>query len=114
MLHRDLKADNCFVDSLMRVKVADFGTGHIVANMQDKDRQVIPEIMNASRKSTPSSRGSIATDTIDLRTMTRTVSSGAGSLLWMAPERLTGRVKKADARAGDVYRCVAKRMISIE
>ena len=33
MLHRDLKADNCFVDSAMRVKVADFGTGYIAAKM---------------------------------------------------------------------------------
>jgi serine/threonine protein kinase len=38
MLHRDLKADNCFVDNkTMRVKVADFGTGHVSAPVADTD-----------------------------------------------------------------------------
>jgi serine/threonine protein kinase len=32
-VHRDLKAENCFVDSGLRVKVADFGTGHIAAHI---------------------------------------------------------------------------------
>lgn len=34
-IHRDIKADNCFIGTDLRVKLADFGTGRIVANIRD-------------------------------------------------------------------------------
>jgi serine/threonine protein kinase len=102
MVHRDLKADNCFLDGKsMRVKVADFGTGHISARMANKglDRPV-KRFSGTFLKSR-----SLDTST---RAATRTMSTGGGSLLWMAPERLLAateeRVNETDAKAGDVYR----------
>jgi serine/threonine protein kinase len=114
MLHRDLKADNCFVDEkTMRVKVADFGTGLVGARMSGRD-----EI--ADRKSQRSSAASIGTSwslssarshpgtpAYRNRVESFSMSTGQGSLMWMSPERLREeRVTRAEAKAGDVYRYV--------
>eukprot|EP00036_Acanthoecidae_sp_10tr_P019896 CAMPEP_0206306090 /NCGR_PEP_ID=MMETSP0106_2-20121207/10618_1 /ASSEMBLY_ACC=CAM_ASM_000206 /TAXON_ID=81532 /ORGANISM="Acanthoeca-like sp., Strain 10tr" /LENGTH=1445 /DNA_ID=CAMNT_0053736995 /DNA_START=267 /DNA_END=4604 /DNA_ORIENTATION=- len=94
-VHRDLKADNCFVDDAMRVKVADFGTGRLTAQMQD--RQSENEQPRKGGGATVLSRAGSAV-------AGRTLSKGVGSLLWMAPEALRGsRVREGQATALDVY-----------
>jgi serine/threonine protein kinase len=100
MVHRDLKADNCFVDDkLMRVKVADFGTGHISARMQSTEVTPVPAKRPFPVSFMPRSRPD------ETRAVSKSMSTGGGSLLWMAPERLTGRrVSVVEAHAGDVYR----------
>ena len=117
MVHRDLKADNCFVDSKsMHVKVADFGTGHISARMENKggNRLVKRFSLDSKGGDRPVKRLSSSSleprpiDTAHAVDITRTMSIGGGSLLWMAPERLLAdqgqRVNESDAKAGDVYR----------
>jgi serine/threonine protein kinase len=109
MLHRDLKADNCFVDNkTMRVKVADFGTGHVGARMASKNGTVRGSRGGSvSTMSLTSSRSSNRRGSVDSRTRHEsiTMSTGGGSLLWMAPERLSEqRVTETEAKAGDVYR----------
>lgn len=85
-VHRDLKADNCFVDDGFRVKVADFGTGRIRRRMKSNDQQDGLKISRVGY----ANRG-------------RTLSNG-GSLLWMAPEALRGaRLKDGQGQALDVY-----------
>eukprot|EP00040_Diaphanoeca_grandis_P035382 m.222338 g.222338 ORF g.222338 m.222338 type:complete len:1048 (+) comp33371_c0_seq6:308-3451(+) len=70
-IHRDLKADNCFVDGNLRVKVADFGTGKIQSKFQSPTQ--------SDFASTVIGEGG-----------GRTLTKGMGSLLWMAPEVLRG------------------------
>lgn len=82
----DLKADNCFIDGDLRVKVGDFGTGQIAARMMDAESAVGQALSHTA----------LSHD--------RTLSKGVGSLLWMAPEALTGlRITGAHAPALDVY-----------
>jgi serine/threonine protein kinase len=111
MLHRDLKADNCFVDEkTMRVKVADFGTGHVGARMADKDDvdERKSQRFSVSAVSTSPSLSSVrsrASTSHTSRDESWTMSTGRGSRLWMSPERLREeRVTRAEAKAGDVYR----------
>eukprot|EP00040_Diaphanoeca_grandis_P025298 m.139913 g.139913 ORF g.139913 m.139913 type:complete len:982 (-) comp30090_c0_seq3:440-3385(-) len=100
-LHRDLKADNCFVDGDLRVKVADFGTG----KLQYKFEQVklSPDTQTHARVSNNKDRfagcGSVPNQT-------RSLTKGTGSLLWMSPEVLRGDLisLSGDAsKAIDVY-----------
>ena len=111
MLHRDLKADNCFVDEkTMRVKVADFGTGHVGARMSDIDdvderKSHKFSVSAISTSSSLSSARSRASTSHTSRDESWTMSTGRGSRLWMSPERLREeRVTRAEAKAGDVYR----------
>lgn len=101
IVHRDLKADNCFYDEKsMRVKVADFGTGHIREHILSKERT--PPWSFSMSVHSPTLASSDAP-----RDQSRTLSSGGGSLMWMSPERLRGqRLKERDAKASDVYRYV--------
>eukprot|EP00035_Acanthoeca_spectabilis_P017699 m.371925 g.371925 ORF g.371925 m.371925 type:complete len:602 (+) comp16686_c1_seq8:1793-3598(+) len=90
-VHRDLKADNCFLSDDFRVKVADFGTGRIAEHIQDKDKG------DAEPTTT-------AVATWSGEDASRTLSKGVGSLLWMAPEVLRGsRLKDSQAPPLDVY-----------
>lgn len=89
LVHRDLKADNCFVGNDFRVKVADFGTGRIIANFEESRKR------HRSTDSRPLS---------NVEYENSTLSKGSGTLLWMAPEALLGnRVKQHDGPALDVY-----------
>eukprot|EP00035_Acanthoeca_spectabilis_P010582 m.187131 g.187131 ORF g.187131 m.187131 type:complete len:1037 (+) comp15068_c0_seq7:243-3353(+) len=86
-VHRDLKADNCFVDAKMRVKIADFGTGRFATD------RTVDEKRSSHREdwALTSDRG-------------RTLSKGVGSLLFMAPEVLRGdRITTIMAPKLDVY-----------
>eukprot|EP00035_Acanthoeca_spectabilis_P008863 m.159399 g.159399 ORF g.159399 m.159399 type:complete len:1116 (+) comp14529_c0_seq3:71-3418(+) len=90
-VHRDLKADNCFVDGKLRVKVADFGTGKLAASVRSVEEGVNAPVMQNPEHTPPEDAG-------------RTLSKGVGSLLWMAPEVLRGsRLKERQASALDVY-----------
>ena len=85
-VHRDLKADNCFVDNMMRVKVGDFGTGRLAVKMNLITTGIIDD-------------GAGGVD------LSKTLTRGQGSWLWMAPEILTGKkVTVEGATALDVYR----------
>eukprot|EP00037_Helgoeca_nana_P031080 m.392601 g.392601 ORF g.392601 m.392601 type:complete len:1013 (+) comp28325_c0_seq15:255-3293(+) len=92
-IHRDLKAENCFVDDSARVKVADFGTGRI-ASVASGQTSLFEPLAMASGPSSGALGG--------MRTE-RTLSRGVGSLMWMAPEALTGSVTESQAAALDVY-----------
>eukprot|EP00035_Acanthoeca_spectabilis_P000686 m.74928 g.74928 ORF g.74928 m.74928 type:complete len:1145 (-) comp10359_c0_seq1:117-3551(-) len=82
IVHLDLKADNCFVDEACRVKVGDLGTGRIISVIS------------------PDEMGPRALHNVGGRSLTQ----GIGSLLWMAPEALTGgRIAPEDVYAVDVY-----------
>mmetsp|Transcript_16869 Transcript_16869/g.43896 ORF Transcript_16869/g.43896 Transcript_16869/m.43896 type:complete len:272 (-) Transcript_16869:954-1769(-) len=86
-VHRDLKADNCFVDAYMRVKVADFGAGRIISQLQ----QQLPE-QNANFAM------------LAQADRARSLSQGSGSILWMPPEVLQcARITEEWASAIDVY-----------
>eukprot|EP00040_Diaphanoeca_grandis_P034701 m.216423 g.216423 ORF g.216423 m.216423 type:complete len:1123 (+) comp33207_c7_seq3:167-3535(+) len=91
-LHRDLKADNCFLDAKLRVKVADFGTGKI----QSKFEQGQSAEQDHSQEHLRS--------TAILERTGRTLTKGMGSLLWMAPEVLRGeKISSRDGAAIDIY-----------
>eukprot|EP00040_Diaphanoeca_grandis_P027786 m.159007 g.159007 ORF g.159007 m.159007 type:complete len:420 (-) comp31117_c1_seq1:268-1527(-) len=86
-IHRDLKADNCFVDGALRVKVADFGTGKIQSQFQKATKIDMAEAMAQSGDD-----------------RSRTLTKGMGTLLWMAPEILCGKKISPDMGfALDVY-----------
>eukprot|EP00035_Acanthoeca_spectabilis_P010720 m.189532 g.189532 ORF g.189532 m.189532 type:complete len:1041 (+) comp15110_c0_seq2:129-3251(+) len=86
-VHRDLKADNCFCDQQLRVKVADFGTGRWASSLKASDFR---DVSN--------------TPTLGGLDRGRTLSKGVGSLMWMAPEMLRGdRITEKLAPALDVY-----------
>eukprot|EP00040_Diaphanoeca_grandis_P013546 m.68521 g.68521 ORF g.68521 m.68521 type:complete len:998 (-) comp23966_c0_seq1:124-3117(-) len=89
-LHRDLKADNCFVDNQLRVKVADFGTGKIQSTVESKARS----------SNRTSSFGFFDVSSSSAPTLTK----GMGSPLWMAPEVLRGdKISEEFGKATDVY-----------
>ena len=77
-VHRDVKADNCFVDGNLRVKVADFGTGRITAKLKQQNED----------------RLSLTTADDVYAEREKTLSKGTGSPLWMAPELLSGQAIK--------------------
>jgi serine/threonine protein kinase len=109
-VHRDLKADNCFVDNkTMRVKVADFGTGHVGDTDDREERRSRGSTFSISVASLSSSLASarkrLGTSVSRNRHESWTMSTARGSLMWMSPERFRDeRVTRADAKAGDVYR----------
>lgn len=129
----DLKADNCFVDSARRVKVADFGTG-VIADLRNGSavnrknsrkngtvRPSRPETRDdlphgpaegvtkpkISRKRSIVRRSNHALQPDDdqpIEYSDRTLSQGVGTLLWMSPEALSGiRVSEEQGRKLDVY-----------
>lgn len=127
----DLKADNCFVDSARRVKVADFGTG-VIADLRNGSttragnrqnsrkngtvRPSRPEFSAAaegltkpkiSRKRSIVGRSNHAIqpdDDLPIEYSDRTLSQGVGTLLWMSPEALSGiRVSEEQGLKLDVY-----------
>ena len=108
MLHRDLKADNCFVDNkMLRVKVADFGTGHIGARMaKGHEADQPPRRGSVSVVNRYPSVSGVRSRVVNRnRHESLTMSIGGGSLMWMSPERLREqRVTRAEAEAGDVFR----------
>lgn len=87
-VHRDVKADNCFVDGNLRVKVADFGTGRITAKLRQQHQDRLPS---------PAANDAF----LDRE---KTLSKGTGSPLWMAPELLSGQaIKEGKAAALDIF-----------
>lgn len=123
-----MKADNCFVDSNDRVKVADFGTSLIATSIL-RQKQPLYDLARVETADPPADSGvqsetvpmlsetvfqpTAATNTdqasVDARGRDRgrtceTLSKGVGSLLWMAPEALRGaRITKGQAAALDIY-----------
>lgn len=85
-IHRDLKSGNIFISDRWIAKIGDFGTATLI-DIQVQDN------------------GSTDTqgDTLSFldANFTRTMTAGAGSLLWMSPERLCERPY---GQAADVYR----------
>lgn len=86
-VHRDLKADNCFVDAQMRVKIADFGTGRFRRSIGEKRADESPM---SPLFGSPASRPSTASPNVSGRNspVQRGITAACGSLLWMPPESL--------------------------
>lgn len=99
-VHRDLKSDNCFVSSDMRVKVGDFGTGRLMATVES-NLPLTPQVSGILPSGSSASDLSSGRYGVPVCTMTRQT----GSLLWMAPEVLAmEQIEQRLAWATDVYR----------
>lgn len=83
-MHRDLKADNCFVDSRLRLKIADFGTGRFRRTINEFAENETPSM---SSPLSPQSRvSSPVSPAMAVSPSQRAITAACGSLLWMPPE----------------------------
>jgi serine/threonine protein kinase len=90
-LHRDLKSPNLLVSESWVVKVSDFGTTRLLNHLQAEGQSgVVP----ATAASAGMEMSSMGTDSL-------TLTRGAGTLLWCAPEVHLGQHYSLPA---DVYR----------
>jgi len=117
VVHRDLKADNLFLDASLRVKIADFGASKMGAPRRSRletgagERGLSP--LSSSLSSSITSEMSFGPDDRQvapgrlrerLASESKAQSKGMGSLLWMSPEVLQGLpIPEAEVKAVDVY-----------
>ena len=92
----DLKAENCFLDSCQRAKVADFGSGKVtVANaaVSEAEGTGRSNQLNAIEANEDRFTSSVS----------RTLTGHCGSLLWMAPEMMLRNRAQMSLPLADVY-----------
>ena len=95
-LHRDPKSDNCLVNDLDRVKVADFGTSRKL----EKQIFLGEAGLTTCQVGDPNDGFGTYID-IDGEPEAANLTKGIGTLLWMAPEIMEGSAKYG--QPADVY-----------
>lgn len=92
-LHRDLKSDNCLVDDKLHVKVGDFGNSRLTSAYYGEQE---PSLEQTKFLKLPKRSSVYSTE------RSKSLTSGVGTLLWMAPELLTG-ANKTYGKEIDLY-----------
>lgn len=90
-LHRDLKSPNLLVSESWVVKVSDFGTTRLLNHLQNEGQSGVA----------PAAAASAGMEMTSMSTDPLTMTRGAGTLLWCAPEVHLGQHYSLPA---DVYR----------
>ena len=92
----DLKAENCFLDSCQRAKVADFGSGKTTVA-----HAVVSEAEGAGRSNQLNAFGS--NENRFSSSVSRTLTGHFGSPLWMAPEMMLRNRALMRLPLADIY-----------